>query len=261
MYRLSAKKLLSLPICVIVIASQYVLTFGGESVRYFKYKNTDKTKTNAFKEQYKTLSAEEKRIFRKKQILEKCGCLVMALILCLTAALGSFLINLIPTPTYLHVKIALIIAKVLYYPLLLFFSVVFAVILSMPVWIKSDSLDVPKMKKEIFSKASAHLRDYYGLNEPYVITKCFDSTDEKFIDCDVCIFVCDGELRITKDIVHGFLHGEKDLGCYAFKADEINLTKQIHGKSSRCELSAKDVKFLLGYRAEKYISENFISNK
>ena len=117
------------------------------------------------------------------------------------------------------------------------------------------------MKKEIFSKASVHLRDYYGLNEPYIITKCFDSTDKKFIDCDVCIFVCGDELRITKDIVHGFLYGEKDLGCYAFKTDEINITKQIHGKSFRCGLSAKDVTFLLGYRAEKYISENFISNK
>ena len=227
-------------------------------MRYFKYKNTDKNEKNAFKEQYKTLTVEEKRIFRKKRMLEKCGCLVMALIFCLTVALGSFLINLIPTPTQVVWKILWIIGKVLLCLALLVLSVVFSAILSMPVWIKSDSLDVPKMKKEIFSKASAHLRDYYGFNEPYIITKCFDSTDKKFIDCDVCIFVCNNELRITKDIVHGFLHGEKDLGCYAFKADEITLSKQIDEACLRCELSTKDLTFLLGYRAKKYIEENFI---
>ena len=230
----------------------------GKNVRYFKYKNTDKTKKSAFKEQYKALTVEEKRIFRKKQILEKCGCLVMALIFCLTVALGSFLINLIPTSPYLIVKILLIIVKVISYPVLLLLSLVFSVILSIPVWDKADSLNVTEKKKEIFSKASAHLRDYYGFDEPYIITKCFDSTDKKFIDCDVCIFVCDGELRITKDIVHGFLYGEKDLGCYAFRADEIKLSKQIGEKRFRCELSSNDVTFLLGYRAEKYISENFI---
>lgn len=227
-------------------------------MRYFKYKNTDKNEKNAFKEQYKTLSAEEKRIFRKKQILEKCGCFLMILIFCLTVGLGCFLINLIPTPSGLVFEILLIIVKVVFYPVLLFLSLVFSAILSMPVWIKSDSLDVPKMKKEIFSKASAHLRDYYGFNEPYIITKCFDSTDKKFIDCDVCIFVCNNELRITKDIVHGFLYGEKDLGCYAFKADEITLSKQIDEACLRCELSTKDLTFLLGYRAKKYIEENFI---
>ena len=114
------------------------------------------------------------------------------------------------------------------------------------------------MKKETLLKASAHLRDYYGFNEPYIITKCFDSTDKKFIGCDVCIFVCNNELRITKDIVHGFLYGEKDLGCYAFKADEITLSKQIDEACLRCELSTKDLTFLLGYRAKKYIEENFI---
>lgn len=227
-------------------------------MRYFKYKNTNKNEKNALKEQYKILTADEKLIFRKRRMLEKCGCFLMILIFWLTAAFGIFLINLIPTPSDLIFKILCIILKTVLAVVMLYVSVVLAAVLTIPVWSKTDSLNIPEMKKEIFSKACAHLREFYGLDEPYIITKCFDSTDEKFKNCDVCIFICGGEVRITKDIVSGFLHGEKDIGCYAFEKDEITLTKRTDGKCLRCELSSNDTTFLLGYKARKYISENFI---
>ncbi len=230
-------------------------------MRYFKYKNTDKNKENALKEQYEMLSGNEKRIFRKKKLLEKLGAVLAGVIFLACVWVGTKLILLIPTPTVFFLEILAIIADVILGLIMLIVSVIITAILTTPLWNKIESLHVPNLKKEIISKASAHLREFYGLNEPYIITKCFESTDKKFIDCDVCIFICGDELRITKDIVHGFLYGEKDLGCYAFKADEITLAKQIDGKCLRCELSSDDVTFLLGYRAEKYISENFISNK
>ena len=85
------------------------------------------------------------------------------------------------------------------------------------------------MKKEIFSKACEHLRRYYKLQEPYVVTKCFTATDKRFQNHDVCIFVVGDELRMTADLTRGFLYGERDLGCYAFKKEEI-----IHGHHNVC---------------------------
>jgi hypothetical protein len=121
------------------------------------------------------------------------------------------------------------------------------------------------MKKIVFSKACSHLRDYYELKEPYIITKCFDSSNKVFKDHDVCIFVIDDELRITTDLIRGFLYPEKDLGCYSFKKNEIVLTKISNGNHLILELKASDgvsdeVVFLLGYRAKGFIKKNFLNN-
>ena len=114
------------------------------------------------------------------------------------------------------------------------------------------------MKKEIFSKACKHLRDYYQLQEPYIITKCFEATDKNFQNHDVCIFVADDELRITADLIQGFLHGERDLGCHAFKRDEIVVSKKEENNLMIAELKAGDTVFSLGYRAKSFIEKNFI---
>lgn len=92
-----------------------------------------------------------------------------------------------------------------------------------------------------------------------MITKCFDSTDRKFKNHDVCIFIVGDELRLTADLVRGFLHGERDLGCYAFKRHEITLSKLQEGNHLIAELKAENTAFLLGYRAKGFIDKNFIN--
>ena len=104
------------------------------------------------------------------------------------------------------------------------------------------------------------MRDYYELQEPYIITKCFDATNKIFKNHDVCIFVVGDELRLTTDIVHGFLYEERDLGCYAFKRDEITLSKQQNGNHLIAELKSDNAIFLLLYRAKRFIEENFTAN-
>ena len=117
------------------------------------------------------------------------------------------------------------------------------------------------MKKDIFSRACAHLREFYGIREPYILTKCYDSSDRKFRDHDVCIFMADGELRITTDLINGFLYGERDLGCYAFKTEEIVLTKQNYNGRLAVELKSGDTVFLLGNRAMGYIKRNLPNDR
>ena len=138
--------------------------------------------------------------------------------------------------------------------ILLIIGAVLTFVLTMPLWKKVGSFNIPSMKKEIFSKACKHLRDYYQLQDPYIITKCFNSTDKKFVNHDVCIFVVGDELRITTDLVQGFLHGERDLGCYAFKKEEITLSKYNDGNHLIAELKADKIVFLLGYRAKGFIA-------
>lgn len=229
-------------------------------MRYFKYKNTNKNINNALKEQYKTLTEDEKRTFRKEKRWRKFSTIVSLIIYISCIVAGIFLLKSIPLPSAWFLKILVIVGEVIIGFILLIASGVLTVALTMPLWKKVESFHIPSIKKDIFSKACKHLRDYYQLQEPYLITKCFDSTDKKFENHDVCIFVVGDELRITTDLVRGFLHGERDLGCYAFKKEEISLSKQNVGNHLIAELKANNIVFLLGYRAKGFIDKSFLQN-
>ena len=230
-------------------------------MRYFKYKNTNKNINNALKEQYKTLTEEEKRTFRKEKRWKKFSTIVSLIIYISCIFAGFFLLKSIPLPSAWFLEVLVIVGEVIVGFILLIVGGVITVGLTMPLWKKVESLHIPSMKKEIFSKSCGHLREYYELQEPFIITKCFDSTDKKFQNHDVCIFVVRNELRITTDLVHGFLHGERDLGCYVFKHGEITMSKHQHGNHLISELKADNTAFMLGYRAKRFIEKEFISQK
>ena len=228
-------------------------------MRYFRYKNTDKNVNNALKEQYKSLTGDEKRTFRKEKRWRKFSTIVTLVIFISCIVAGIFLLKAIPLPSFWLLEVLAIIGKVIVVFILLIASSILTAMLTTPLWKKVESFHIPSMKKEIFSKACEHLRDYYQLQEPYIITKCFDATDKKFQNHDVCIFVVGDELRITTDLIRGFLHGERDLGCYAFKKEEITLLKQNNGNHLVAELRTDNTVFLLGYRAKGFIDNFFIS--
>lgn len=230
-------------------------------MRYFKYKNTNKNVNNALKAQYKSLTEDEKRTFRKEKRWRKFSTIVSLIIYFLFITVGIYLLKSIPQPSDFLLALFVIIVKVVIGFILVIVGGVITVGLTTPLWKKAESLRIPSIKKEIFSKACRHLRDYYELQEPYIITKCFDATDKKFQNHDVCIFVVRDELRLTTDLVRGFLYGERDLGCYVFKRDEIILSKQQDEKHLIAELKAEDTIFLLGYPAKAFIEKNFIAKQ
>lgn len=228
-------------------------------MRYYRYKNININSNNALTEQYKALIEDEKRILRKEKHWRKF-CMITTLVIYMSClGVGVFLLKSIPLPNAWFWEVLVIVGEVIIGFILLIACGVLTAALTMPLWKKVDSFRIHSMKKEIFSKACTHLRDYYQLQEPYIITKCFDATDEKFRNHDVCIFIVEDEIRITADLVHGFLHGERDLGCYAFKLNEISIAKQQRGNHLVAELRADSNIFLLGYRAKGSINQNFIA--
>ena len=229
-------------------------------MRYFRYKNTDKNINNALKEQYKTLTEDEKRTFRKKKRWQKFSTIVAHTVFICCIIAEFFLLKSIPVPNDNFWEVLVIVGKVIVGFILLIVSGGLTAILTIPLWKKVETFDIPLMKKEIFSKACKHLRDYYQLQEPYIITKCFEATDKNFRNHDVCIFIVGNELRITTDLIRGFLHGERDLGCYAFKIEEITLLKRNNGMHLVAELRADNTVFLLGYRAKGFI-DKFLNSK
>lgn len=227
-------------------------------MRYFRYPNTEKNMKNALKEQYRNLTANEKRITRKEKRWKKFATALFFIIFLSCTVPGLFLIRSIPMPDAWFLKALVGVGKVILGLLLLIACGVIAAGSTMPLWKKGESFHIPFMQKEILSKACSHLREYYRLQEPYIITKCFDATDKRFQDHDVCIFIAGDELRITTDLVHGFLHGERDLGCYAFKQKEISIFSLRSEERQIAELRTSRSIFLLGYRAKRFVEKHFL---
>ena len=227
-------------------------------MRYFKYKNTKKNRKNALKEQYLTLTDNEKRTVCSEKIWRRFSSIVTVALFFACIIASVLLLKIIPYPSNEWLEMLVIIGKVVAGFVLFIISGFLTGGITYLLWKKVDSFNIPLMKKEIFSKACAHLRDYYGLQEPYIVTKCYDSTDENFKNHDVCIFIVNDELRITTDLINGFLHGHRDLGCYAFKKEEIAISKKRDDNLLIAELKAGEFILLLGYRAKSFIESNFL---
>lgn len=230
-------------------------------MRYFKYKNAKKNMDNALKEQYLTLTKNEKRTVRRERLWQRCSSIFAFIIFFACMFASAYLLKIIPHPSNQWLEVLVVLGKAIGGFVLLIVSGLLTYGITYPLWKKVESFNIPLMKKEIFSKACGHLRDYYGLQEPCIITKCYDSTDENFKKHDVCIFVVNDELRITTDLIHGFLHGHRDLGCYVFTRDEIVISKKHENNLFIAELKAEDTIFLLGYRAKRFIENSFLSSE
>lgn len=227
-------------------------------MRYFRYQNTDKARNNALKAEYKTLMENKERILQRKKRWTDIS-ITVAVALFFSWSVGViWLLNTIAQPQNRWLEGLMRMGKGVLGFCLLVAGCVVTVVLTGPLRRRAASLHIPSMKQEIFSKVCEPLREYYGLQEPYIVTKCLDATDWKFRGQDVCIFIVGDELRITKDLVRGFLHEKRDPGCYAFDRQEIVLSKQKNGDRLIAELRAEDAVFRLGYRAKGFIEKNFL---
>lgn len=227
-------------------------------MRYFKYKNTKATDNAALKAQYAELTKEEKQIDRKNKLLDTLSGIVFYTVSFIFIACCIGGIIQIPAPENWFLVILYYIAI----GILLFISAIVCFIIggivAYPIRRKKDTKK-RVVKRKILSEACLHLSNYYELQDPCIVTKCYDSSDKRFANHDVCIFVAGDELRITTNLKHGFFHGENDLGCYAFKSDEISVSKLQGEKFLIAELKLDDVEFSLGYRAKSFIEKNFLS--
>jgi hypothetical protein len=113
--------------------------------------------------------------------------------------------------------------------------------------------DYPRMSKEFISKACEPIRKHYGLSEEYLITKCFSASNSHFNNHDICIFRFDNEIRITTDIVKGFINDHCDLGCYSIKFDELKVYKADYDNKRVTVLEFGNEKFIVGIKAYSYI--------
>ncbi len=225
-------------------------------MRYFKHKHPDKTEKNAAKAYYADALPHEKKLLRREKVLTMLAKVLFFSLFGVCFVCISLAIKQIPRPDGILPVIFFSIGTIILQLAAIIISIIIGAIAAIPILNKAY-VNRHAMKKNVLSQACAHLREYYELTEPCLVTKCYESSDKRFTNHDVCIFVAEDELRITANLKHGFFHGRNDLGCYAFKADEITVSKKEGEHFLIAELTAGNTVFLLGYRAKSFIEKNF----
>ena len=186
--------------------------------------------------------------------------IVFLVVSIICALCGAFTIMQIPVPQNVFFEIVWVVGILILVLVTILISFCIGGFVSSPIWSKNN-FDYYDSRSKIFSEACARLREYYGLQEPCLVTKCYESSDKKFTNHDVCIFIVGDELRITVNLKHGFSRPEHDLGCYAFKAEEILLSEKQGEQYLMAELKVDNMEFLLGHRAKRFIERNFLETK
>ena len=121
-------------------------------MRYYRYKNTDKNINNALKEQYLTLTKDEKRTVRREKMWRRCGSVVAMIFFFSCMVASVYLLTLIPYPSNAWLQVLAVIGKVVTGLILLVVSGLLTFGITYPIWKKAESFHIPQMKKEICSK-------------------------------------------------------------------------------------------------------------
>lgn len=223
-------------------------------MKYFKYRNISKVQQLANKQRLASLGKDEKKKAKRSERLTKlvsfCG--IVFFFCCF--GMFIFFIKLIPVPKNTFLIILYGIGCAILGLIALIISAI-STLITFGILLDKVRYNLPEMRKEFIKKASEPIRKYYGLSDEYLITKCFESTNTLFNDHDICIFRYGNEIRITTDIVKGFINGNCDLGCYSIKFNELKIYKDDCNNKRVTVLEFDKEKFVIGIKAYSYIAE------
>jgi hypothetical protein len=221
-------------------------------MRYFANTQFESSADRRMVWQASSLTDEEKKNDRLGKVLTTLSTLVFIAVM--VAVFGGTLIAImyIPLPSDIFERVLVLMGMIVLGIASFVASMLVGALACAPInRIAQKKLAVHKLNR--FDIATMALREYYGWSEPCTVTACYSASDKRFCGRSVCLFVCDGELRVTADLKHGFSVRESDLGCYAFSKDEISLVRGEREGKSVTELKAGDVFFCLGRRAYGFI--------
>lgn len=227
-------------------------------MRYLKY-DGPMADIALLKKQHRELSEAAEKTRRREKRLYRLGTAVFWLVFLGVLAGSRFLIiRLQPESNGIVLQILDWICSLVLTLFAVILSAIAGAIAATPLWsrqLKSEK----ELTRELLHQSSEYLREFYGCREPYLVTKCYQSSNARFNRHDVCIYVADGELRITANLHYGFFDPRRDLGCYALTREEIALTDAQYKDRPALELRTGDLTFLLGQKARAFIT-NYLHN-
>lgn len=227
-------------------------------MRYFKWEGSPSAEDKEYVDVSPKPTKQEKKRWRKGRFLNVLATILWMIFGSLLTVGSIFIFLSVPLPSNPFLKILLAIVVTILLLIAAIVCFLLSGIMVSPILKKSEDLRL-RNKKIFITRFCLKLREFYGWQEPCLVTKCYRSHDEKFNDHDVCIFLAEKEFRLTANLKYGVSPKEKDLGCYVFSPDEISLAKIQGEQCLMTELKAGDFVFLLGRRAKGFIENNLLA--
>ena len=221
-------------------------------MRYFRCEQVDMTQMAAFREKYARLLETERQAAHRKKVWRRLGAAVFMAVTLLCLVGGELLVWSIPDRDFLLLQILQTVLQGLLSLVVVVLSLVLGSVASAPLFSRAEWSRKTE-KQAVLAAACQMRREFYGLMEPCLVTKCYASSDRRFTDHDVCLFFVGKELRVTTNLRQGFLRESKDLGCYALPVAELTVCTADHKGVTATALSTEGVSFLLGARAKAFL--------
>lgn len=224
-------------------------------MRYFRY-DGQIADVSDMKRHYAGLSAKEQARQRRFLWLHRLGTVVFWLLF-LASFIGFVLLIRKIEPVSDSVLDAILhtILSVCLGFFALIFSAILGALAAAPLWGRNAAIE-KDLRQMLLRQATQELRQFYGFQEPFLVTKCYRASDRRFDRHDVCLFLADGKLRLTVNLHYGFFDPRRDLGCYEFDLSEITLLPGQHKDREAVELRFGETAFLLGRQAKAFIEKH-----
>lgn len=223
-------------------------------MRYFRYDGPT-IDISDLQRRYAILSAEKQKRLQQAHRLQKLGTCIFWLVFLAAFAGLMILIHLImPKENGVFGAILYSLGHVAWAIIALILSAILGAVAATPLWTKVASHE-KALRRRLLSQACQYLRSFYQFQEPFLVTKCYCSSDRRFDRHDICLFTVDGKLRLTANLHYGFFDPARDLGCYEFDPEELSLCNDEYKSRAALKLQAGETTFLLGQRAKSFIQK------
>jgi uncharacterized protein YacL len=164
-------------------------------MRYFKYDHPKTTEKEIYKVILDVVDDNERKLLKKSNFLNKLAILIFAVVT-ISLLIVSFIIAKSFAPEYENLLQFLILVPISQFGIFALGAIatfLISALIAIPIFNASSKLDkrLKKLRRErlheISSKACEHIVEFYGLHEPSIVTKCYDSTERRFKSQDVRI--------------------------------------------------------------------------
>lgn len=227
-------------------------------MRYFRYEGS-MVELETLKKRHRELSEDAANARRREKRLDKLGTAVFWVVfLAVLSGLQYLIIRFMPESHSAVLQILDWIGDLVLTLFAIVLSAIAGAVAAASLWNRHQKSE-KELTRALLSQACGYLRDFYGYREPCLVTKCYQSSDCRYRRHDVCLFVAEGELRITANLQYGFFDPKRDLGCYALTREEIVLSDSQYKDRPAVELRAGELTFQLGQKARDFIA-NYLSN-
>lgn len=213
-------------------------------MRKFKYLFSTKMNRRLLKKRIDLLDHDARHRYKANSLLYKVFGLLY----------WTMMVIFLAIMIILEQRIEALIGKTFFIILVIFVSLILPGLILIYPFVKLEKRyprqSLGEIPRDTITQCNSHLTRFYKIPEKFIITKCYDSSNQLLIDKDLILFFYKDRLRIVND----FTSTIKDFGCYEFKMDEVELIYGQRDNLVTTEFKSKKLTLSLGKRAKPFIS-------